>query len=75
MAGEGICDFSFSTKTKNCVAREEFPLLEEARGSESLRNRESKGSGRHKGLRWRKISRILAIDWLSNVSVICSLSN
>lgn len=29
MAGEGICDFSFSAKTRNGVAREEFPLLEE----------------------------------------------
>lgn len=40
-AGENICDFSFSAKIKlSSVAREEFPLLEEARGG--LRNRESK---------------------------------
>lgn len=75
--GEGICDFSFSAKTRNGVAREEFPPPRRARGSESLRNRESKRSGRHEGVRWRKISRILAIDWLTNVSVsvIGSLSN
>lgn len=74
MAGQAIWTLcvSGSRETRNGVVREGLLVISRARSSMGQAQRKQ-GSGRSIGPYGGKISRILAMKWLSNDSVACSL--